>query len=415
MELESSSKLKKFKPLIIIAVIIAVLVAMYFTAVYSNIGFIKDLRELYIETAMSTFTHKWLATAFIPESVINEVMDKANAGFDKNLEYESVRLWTKEENVIIKEAPDKPSKVTKQSSDNDETVSEYNWQEHIRSDKKKEFKSTFDEIDFDTFNWDLFSGDIESLQLTNLSDYNIKTTSGDTVWGIDNVNKILILDVAGDKYKGKLAIVKDSSMVKIGVSQLDWRGQTVGELCDAYNAVLGINANGFGDAEGKGDGSIPVGLIISNGEVLHDRETTSYYKVCGFDYDDNFILGNSYKDSEFRDAAQFFPSLIANGEKILDGSFGLGLQPRTAIGQNTDKEVLMLIIDGRDISHSIGATVSDCADILLRYDCWAAMCMDGGSSSSMVYNGEIITKPSTPMENGRYLPNAWLVVNNTKS
>ena len=34
---------------------------------------------------------------------------------------------------------------------------------------------------------------------------------------------------------------------------------------------------------------------------------------------------------------------------------------------------------------------------------------DGGSSSVLAYNGEIINKPSTPMTTGRYLPNAFLV------
>ena len=68
----------------------------------------------------------------------------------------------------------------------------------------------------------------------------------------------------------------------------------------------------------------------------------------------------------------------------------------------------MLIIDGRQAS-SLGTTVSECAEILLRYDCWNAMNMDGGSSSSMTYMGEMITRTSSPMASGRYLPNAWLV------
>ena len=66
----------------------------------------------------------------------------------------------------------------------------------------------------------------------------------------------------------------------------------------------------------------------------------------------------------------------------------MGIQPRTAIGQTSDKTTLMLIIDGRQ-THSLGTTVSECANILLRYGCWNAMNMDGGSSSSMTYMVDI--------------------------
>ena len=71
--------------------------------------------------------------------------------------------------------------------------------------------------------------------------------------------------------------------------------------------------------------------------------------------------------------------------------------------------MLLLVIDGRRVGHSLGTTVSECADILLRYGCWTAMNMDGGSSSSMSYNGRMITKTSSSMAGGRYLPDAWVV------
>ena len=54
--------------------------------------------------------------------------------------------------------------------------------------------------------------------------------------------------------------------------------------------------------------------------------------------------------------------------------------------------------------------MDDCADILLRYGAYNAMNMDGGSSSSITYMGKMITKVSTRMEGGRYLPNAWVVM-----
>ena len=77
----------------------------------------------------------------------------------------------------------------------------------------------------------------------------------------------------------------------------------------------------------------------------------------------------------------------------------------------------MLVIDGRQVGYSIGATMEDCADILLQYGAVTAGACDGGSSSVIGYDGEVINKPSArDMPTGRYLPNAWLVArkNTTK-
>ena len=113
--------------------------------------------------------------------------------------------------------------------------------------------------------------------------------------------------------------------------------------------------------------------------------------------------------SEYRWAAQFLPALIINGEKKVEGSFGFGIQPRTAIGQSTKGEMLLLIIDGRQVGYSIGATVSDEADILLEHNAYQAINADGGSSSLMWYDGKNITKPSSTNNLGRYLPNCIVV------
>ena len=54
--------------------------------------------------------------------------------------------------------------------------------------------------------------------------------------------------------------------------------------------------------------------------------------------------------------------------------------------------------------------VDICADILEEYGAYNAGACDGGSSSVLAYNGEVINKPSTSMAStGRCLPNAWVV------
>ena len=68
----------------------------------------------------------------------------------------------------------------------------------------------------------------------------------------------------------------------------------------------------------------------------------------------------------------------------------------------------MLVVDGRQVGHSVGATVNDLAQIMLRHKAYQAMNLDGGSSSIMNYRGKTISRPSSTNSLGRYLPNAFI-------
>jgi exopolysaccharide biosynthesis protein len=137
----------------------------------------------------------------------------------------------------------------------------------------------------------------------------------------------------------------------------------------------------------------------------------SKYLLFGIKQDDRFYVEkvDECDVTEYKWAAQFRPALIINGEKVVNGTFGYGIQPRTAIGQTLTGEMLLLIIDGRQIGYSLGATVSDLADIMLNHKAYQAVNADGGSSSLMWYEGKNITKPSSTNYLGRYLPNAIIV------
>lgn len=365
------------------AIAATLLAAFYLLFAFSRVPFIAKWRTLYIETAMGTMTHQWLATAFLPGSVIEEAMGDVEARFEDNLI---------EASDIARE-PEAPAPPPPPSKTPEERA-------------RAEFSALFPEVDLDTLPDAITWEDLPALEKEKLE--GVYTTAGDRVWAIDVPNKILILTVSGEGYQGKLAIAKDSSQVILARNTLSGRGQTVTELCEAYGGVLGVNASGFYDPEGKGRGNVPMGFVLSGGEYS-GQALKGRYQTAGFDYDDNFRAGRGLDLEEMRDAVQFYPIIVLNGEKNIDGSFGMGIQPRTVIGQTADKATLLLVIDGRRVGHSLGTTVSECADILLRYGCWTAMNMDGGSSSSMTYNGRSITKNSSAMPQGRYLPDAWVV------
>lgn len=355
---------------------------LYGIFAFSSIPFVAKWRTIYIETAMSTMTHQWLATAFLPSSVVEEAMRGVEAQFEENLIASSEIAET-----IPQEPPEEPSETPEEQA-------------------RREFTALFPEIDMDTLPADITWEDLPALQAERLE--GVRTAAGDKVWAIDVPNRLLICTVAGDGYQGKLAIVKDSSQVMLARNTRPDRGQTVTELCQANGAVLGVNASGFHDPEGAGNGKTPVGFVLSEGHYS-GTAMKGRYQIAGFDLEDNFRTGYGLDVKEMRDAVQFYPIIVLNGENNTDGTFGMGIQPRTVIGQTADKTTLLLVIDGRRVGHSLGTTMSECAEILIRYGCWTAMNMDGGSSSSMTYNGRMITKTSSSMTQGRYLPDAWVV------
>ena len=95
------------KRLITLGVVLVLLVALYFTAMFSNISFIQKYRELYIGTAIETYSHKWV-TFFIPTVVIDEVIAKRDA-FRAEQSKNAISIWPSV-------APASPSPSVKPSS-----------------------------------------------------------------------------------------------------------------------------------------------------------------------------------------------------------------------------------------------------------------------------------------------------------
>lgn len=71
---QKKQKVKKpLKTLAIWLLVILCLEGLYFFCIYTNNSFVKKWRTIYINTAMDTMRHQWLATYFIPKDVIDEV------------------------------------------------------------------------------------------------------------------------------------------------------------------------------------------------------------------------------------------------------------------------------------------------------------------------------------------------------
>jgi len=80
-------------------------------------------------------------------------------------------------------------------------------------------------------------------------------------------------------------------------------------------------------------------------------------------------------------------------EEVFFGTKIPELHPRTAVGYTRDNSLILVVVDGRQ-SDSRGASLEDLANIMLQFDCIEALNLDGGGSSTMVINGELINRPA---------------------
>ena len=220
-----------------------------------------------------------------------------------------------------------------------------------------------------------------------------------------------ILRIQGDRYVARLIRVADPSRVRLGVtSKLMKYGERLVTICKNNNALAGINAGGFDDPGGKGNGGTPSKLLVKDYEILF-CDGSEKHPVIGFNEDNVLILGE-FTDEEIlqkriRDAVSFGPFVILNGQKAKVKGRAGGYDPRTAIGQTADGTVLLLVIDGRQPGME-GGNMKTVMDIMWEYGAVNAANLDGGSSATMVLNNEIINKPCS-LYGPRYLPDGWLV------
>lgn len=209
-------------------------------------------------------------------------------------------------------------------------------------------------------------------------------------------------------------IVLDPSRVFVGTAlpnPTDWGyGVTLDVMAQQYGAVAGINAGGFLDQNGAGNGWPPSGITYSRGINFSQMENGP---IAGLDKSNKMWAGYyNYYDCEgmgIRDAVCFGPALVINGEKADTRYFESGIGARTAIGQREDGAIVMMVADGRQ-GYSIGITYADCADIMVdKFGCVNASNMDGGNSSCMYFAGQAVNRSSNQAYGTRNLPDAWLV------
>jgi exopolysaccharide biosynthesis protein len=220
-----------------------------------------------------------------------------------------------------------------------------------------------------------------------------------------NDNSIERYDIKGRKFKGHIIVISDPTRIKVGYSNnLGKEGQLTSEIAKANNAKVAVNGGGFTDEDSgslwSGKGANPIGVIMSNGKIVYNniKSENKEREVVALTKSGKLLVGrHSIKEMKkdlVTEAVSFGPAMIVNGKKTINkGDGGWGIAPRTSIAQRKDGSIILLVIDGRKIG-SIGATLREVQDILYEYGAYNASNLDGGSSSTLYYNDEIINNPS---------------------
>ena len=164
------------------------------------------------------------------------------------------------------------------------------------------------------------------------------------------------------------------------------------------NAILAINGDYYG--------ANSTGYVIRNGVVYRDtvRENSSngdlaIYKDGSFKiiYEDQISADQLVKDGVVNLLA-FGPALVENGEITVGTNEEVGQamasNPRTAIGIIDENHYIIVVSDGRT-SESKGLSLYQMAEVMKSYGVKTAYNLDGGGSSTLYFNGQVINKPTT--------------------
>lgn len=219
----------------------------------------------------------------------------------------------------------------------------------------------------------------------------------------DSIEYYILQD--NPKFTGHALVIHDPTRVKLGYSsKLGKEGETVSQIAEHFNAVAAINGGAFTDEANTqlwtSNGGIPVGLLMSEGKIIHDDLNGASTSMAAFTAEGRLLVGNyttsQLKSQNVKEAMSFGPALVINGRATsLPGSDGgQGTSPRTMIGQRKDGSVVMVVLDSKIPGSRVAATLVEAQEVMLQLDCITATNLDGGKSATMYLNGEVINNPS---------------------
>ncbi|MCX5999453.1 MAG: phosphodiester glycosidase family protein [Chloroflexi bacterium] len=173
--------------------------------------------------------------------------------------------------------------------------------------------------------------------------------------------------------------------------------QTTSAMAEAHGAIFAINGDYYGFQD--------YGFVIRNGILYrskarsgNDDEALVIYEDGSFEVvSENAVSADALLEQGAVQVFSFGPSLLCNGEINVNENSevakAMTSNPRTAIGIISPLHYIVIVSDGRT-NVSAGLTLYQLAAIFKEQGCETAYNFDGGGSSTMWFNGEIVNVPT---------------------
>ncbi len=336
--------MKKKKKTAIFLLIIDVCMIICFFLAYGPFSY---LRELYITTAMTTMSHKYLARTIYTEDIINDVLDEN---------------YVKETN----ENTDTSDIVIGDIDDSGEYDSIYDEKILTRDPAHPEYKLI-----------PLKGNGYQGYMVAIYDPSRVELVMTNKLGRVGQFLRELVVD--------NQAILGMNASGFVDQNEMGNGGEPTGIVIQDGKVIWDATKTGY-------SGGI-AGFTKDNKLVLTKGTAEEAIKAG------------------IEDAVEFGPFLIVNGKAAeIKGNGGWGVAPRTVLAQRKDGIVLFVVIDGRQPGYSLGISMNELTKLLQRYKAHNAVNLDGGASSSIAIGNETITKPCGYSATGeRRIPNAWVL------
>lgn len=170
---------------------------------------------------------------------------------------------------------------------------------------------------------------------------------------------------------------------------------TVSQTAAENNAILAINGDFYGSQQS--------GYVVRNGVLYRgtakrgQEDLVIYADGCFEIITESEVSAQELMNRGAVQVLSFGPALVENGTISVTANDEVGKamasNPRTAIGIIDDTHYVMVVSDGRT-SDSEGLSLLQLAQVMQSLGCHTAYNLDGGGSSTMVFNGNVINTPS---------------------
>ncbi|MDS0524744.1 phosphodiester glycosidase family protein [Clostridium sp. SHJSY1] len=256
---------------------------------------------------------------------------------------------------------------------------------------------------------------------TESNENNISTDTNSNLISISNNHDETIdhKTIEGENFIGQVLTINDPFRIKIGytskLNSSQKEGETTSMIAENNNAVAAINGGAFQDEPNSqawsANGGTPSGVIITGGNVIYD-DTAGAKKGTIAMANGRLISGDFTKNELLSkgvtEAVSFDTDVLVVEGKAAKLKYRIGgYSPRTLIGQKSDGSILFVVLDSKSGSR-MAATLDEAQQVMIKLGCMTATTLDGGKSTTMYYNGEVINTPSNELGE-RYIPTAVIV------